>query len=265
MQPELIAPRQVSIVAPELKVGLATSPSEREALFRLRHEVFSSLGAHVGAAGTRLDQDEFDDVCEQIGVWDGTRVIAASRVLLPEGAGQVGRYFSSTEFDISALLASHKNILEIGRVCVHPDYRRSPAVAMMFRFVTWLATRAGVDFLMGCGTLFEKEPARIHAIAELLRSRGVVEDRGVAPVHAVPPPPPGQLRAEVGWGDVAPLIRTYLLLGARILGTPCMDPIFDSAEVLILMAVSRLARHFGRTAARFDVQAGAAAEASDAC
>jgi len=232
-----------------LRIGLVTATDERTAVYRLRHEVFLPMGAHVGGDEPGVDEDEFDDVCEHIAVWDGNRTVATARVLLPEGATRIGRYFSSTEFNLGPLLDKHDRILEIGRVCVHPDYRASNAVAMMFRFVTWLAVRSKVDYLMGCGTLFERDPARITAIAKVLRGRGLVDDCGVVPIHKVPEPT--ELAKEVGWGDVAPLIRTYLLLGGRVLGEPCIDPIFDSAEVLILMPVARLSRHFGKTAQRF--------------
>jgi putative hemolysin len=236
-----------------LRIGLVTASDERTAVCRLRHEVFSPMGAHVGGDEPGVDEDEFDDVCEHVAVWDGSKPVATARVLLPDGARRIGRYFSSTEFELGPLLRKHDRILEIGRVCVHPDYRSSNAVALMFRFVTWLAVRSKVDYLMGCGTLFERDPARVHAIARVLRARKLVDDCGVVPIHKVPNA--SEIVEDVGWGDVAPLIRTYLLLGGRVLGEPCIDPIFDSAEVLILMPVARLSRHFGKTAQRFDVAA----------
>ncbi len=242
-----------------LRIDLASTIEERRATFRLRHEVFTSLGAHVGGGAPGIDQDEFDDVCQHIAVWDGAQLAATSRVLLPEGARRMGCYFSSTEFDLGELVRKHDNILEIGRVCVHPDYRSSPAVTMMFRFVTWLALHTKVNYLMGCGTLFERRPERVHAIAQILRKRGLVDDIGVTPIHSVPRPEAG-VADDVGWSDVAPLIRTYLLLGGRVLGDPCIDPIFDSAEVLILMPVARLTRHFGKAAMRFEMRPAAREE-----
>jgi len=237
-----------------LRIGLVTAPDERALVFRLRHEIFSPMGAHVGGAKPGVDEDEFDAVCEHLAVWDKRRLVATARVLLPEGAKRIGSYFSSTEFHLKPLLDEHDRILEIGRVCVHPDYRASNAVAMMFRFVTCLAVRSKVDYLMGCGTLFERDPARVHAIARILRARNLVDECGVVPIHKVPGS--SEIVENVGWGDVAPLIRTYLLLGGRVLGEPCIDPIFDSAEILILMPVTRLSRHFGKTAERFDLAAG---------
>jgi putative hemolysin len=236
-----------------LRIDLATSAEERQATFRLRHEIFTSLGAHVSGAGAGLDQDEFDEVCQHIAVWDGARLAATSRVLLPEAARRMGSYFSATEFDLSALVRKHDDILEIGRVCVHPDYRSSQAVTMMFRFVTWLALRSSVGYLMGCGTLFERRPERVHAITQILRKRGLVDDVGVRPIHSVPLADAADA-GDVGWNDIAPLIRTYLLIGGRVLGEPCIDPIFDSAELLILMPTERLARHFGKAAMQYQAR-----------
>lgn len=233
-----------------LRIDLAANAEERQATFRLRHEVFTALGAHVGGAGAGLDQDAFDDVCQHIAVWDGSRLAATSRVLLPADARRMGCYFSSTEFDLTELMRKHDNILEIGRVCVHPRYRSSQAVTMMFRFVTWLALHSRVDYLMGCGTLFEQRPERVHAMTRILRQRGVVDDVGVKPIHAVPRDDAASAGV-VGWNDIAPLIRTYLVMGGRVLGEPCIDPIFDSAELLIWMPVERLARHFGKAAMQY--------------
>ena len=251
MQEENSVVRSAPVQTEGLRIALVNTPDERTAVCRLRHEVFSPLGAHVGGAQPGVDQDEFDEVCEHVAVWDGQRPAATARVLLPDGAERLGRYFSSTEFDLGPLLSRGDRILEIGRVCVHPDYRSSNAVTLMFRFVSWLAARSNVDYLMGCGTLFERDPARVQAIARLLRGRKVVDDGyGVVPIHRVPES--SNLAEDVGWADVAPLIRTYLLLGGRVLGEPCIDPIFDSAELLILMPVARLIRYFGRGVQRSD-------------
>lgn len=236
-----------------LRIDLASNAEERAATFRLRHDVFMALGADVGRSEAGIDRDAFDDVCQHIAVWDGSRLAATSRVLLPEAARRTGRYFSSTEFDLTELLRKHDNILEIGRVCVHPEYRSSQAVTMMFRFVTWLALHSKVAHLMGCGTLFERRSERVHAIARILRQRGLVDDIGVKPIHSVPCPE-AAIADDVGWNDVAPLIRAYLLMGGRVLGEPCIDPIFDSAEVLILMPVASLARHFGKSAMQYEAR-----------
>jgi putative hemolysin len=51
---------------------------------------------------------------------------------------------------------------------------------------------------------------------------------------------------------VPPLVRGYLHLGAHVCGDPAWDPEFQTADVLLLLPVSRLqarqARRFARAA-----------------
>lgn len=229
-----------------MRAGFATSPGEREETYRMRYEIFSALGAHVGDPATRVDRDEFDDVCEHIVVRDGANLVATCRALTPDGAARLGQYFSSTEFDIATLVRDHKKILEIGRVCVHPAYRASRAVGMLFRAVTRLASGLQVDHLMGCTTLFERDSARVHALFALLRSMGYVDDCEVKAIHRIPDVDAATLANQAPatkWSDIVSLLRSYLQLGGRILGEPCFDPIFDSAEVLVWMPMARMPRH----------------------
>ncbi|MGC4067035.1 MAG: GNAT family N-acyltransferase [Polyangiaceae bacterium] len=227
-----------------LRVGFATSVAEREAVFRLRYDVFTKLGTHVGEGTKGRDCDEFDDDCHHAAVWKDGTLVATCRILPAEGASRVGRYFSSTEFDLSELLRRHTDILEVGRVCVHPDFRASVAIVLLWKSIAELVVRTKAQYLTGCATLFEKSPDRVAAIMELLRERGVVEDLGVSPICRIAKPTSLQNDTNVTWNDLPGLLRSYIQMGGRVLGEPCYDPIFDSAEVLIWVPLASLPKRF---------------------
>ncbi|MGC9129206.1 MAG: GNAT family N-acetyltransferase, partial [Acidithiobacillus sp.] len=117
-----------------LRLYLARHQDEVEAAQRLRYRVFSAeYGAQLsGAPG--LDQDEYDPFCEHLIVEDEQcqEVVGTYRLFLPEQVHRVGRYYAQTEFDLSRLMALNVRILELGRSCVHPDYRQGAVITLLW-------------------------------------------------------------------------------------------------------------------------------------
>ncbi|MDW9253849.1 acetyltransferase domain protein [Burkholderia thailandensis] len=126
-------PRAAETVTAEFRLRAAWARTEdelREAQ-RLRHSVFAEeMGAHVsGPAG--LDVDPFDPYCDHLLVrdLDTLKVVGTYRVLPPHQAARVGRLYAEGEFDLSRLTHLRSKMVEVGRSCVHRDYR-SGAVIM---------------------------------------------------------------------------------------------------------------------------------------
>ena len=109
-----------------LSVGLAISEREILSAQKLRYRVFADeLGARLNPRTPGVDQDIFDPYCEHLVVRDerSGEVIGTYRILSPEQAKAVGSYYSETEFDLIRLQHLRPRMVEIGRSCVHPDYR----------------------------------------------------------------------------------------------------------------------------------------------
>src|SRR5271165_5747835 len=119
----------------------------------------------VRLALTRRDICPFDKFCDHLLVIDrdqlnrlGRRkpkVVGVYRLLRGDIAARHRGFYSETEFDIAPLLARHprKRFLELGRSCVHPDYRSKRVIELLWRGLWSYAKYHHIDVLIGCASL----------------------------------------------------------------------------------------------------------------
>ena len=230
-----------------LSVQLARGASEIEDAQRLRYKVFAEeMGARLGDSGG-LDQDEFDAYCDHLVVRDEEtlRIVGTYRILPPHGARAVGRLYADGEFDLSRLAYLRPSMIEIGRSCVHRDYRTGAAIMLLWAGLAQYMRQAGYRHLIGCGSVPLADGG--HQAAWVRHELAAVmtdPEYRVFPHHAFP----FERIDRAAAGEMPPLIKGYLRCGARVCGEPAWDPDFNSADFLIWLALDalepRYARHF---------------------
>lgn len=226
---------------PRLTVGLAQSETQILAAQKLRYQVFAEeLGARLPSRTPGIDHDFFDPYCEHLLVHDedSGQVIGTYRILSPESARRLGGYYSEEEFDLTRLQHLRRNLVEIGRSCVHPDYRSGATIALLWAGLADYMRRHRYEYLVGCASIGMADGG--HAAAtlynRLAEHRSPVEYR-VFPRH---PLPLDALRCDLPDASVPPLIKGYLRAGAWICGEPAWDPDFNTADLPILLPMARL-------------------------
>jgi len=233
----------------ELSVGLAQSDREIRAAQKLRYRVFAEeLGARLDCREPGIDRDIFDAYCEHLVVRDETsgEVIGTYRILSPESARRIGSYYSETEFDLTRLQHLRPNLVEIGRSCVHPDFRSGATITLLWAGLAQYMQERGYDYLMGCASISMADGGHIAATLynQLLSHLSPPEYR-VFPRCALPL---DALRQDLPEVSVPPLIKGYLRAGAWICGEPAWDPDFNTADLPVLLPMARLdaryAKHF---------------------
>jgi putative hemolysin len=233
-----------------LTVGLARSADEVEDAQRLRYKVFAEeLGASVQGAGAEhgLDVDGFDAHCDHIVVrdTDSLRVVGTYRVLPPHAARAVGRLYSESEFDLARLQHLRPSMIEVGRSCVHRDYRQGSAILLLWAGLAQYMRRFGYRHLIGCASASLADGGMQAA-----RLRDEVQTRLTSPEYRVFPrlPFPHERIERAAHYEMPPLIKGYLRLGAQICGEPAWDPDFNTADFLVWLSLdnlnTRYARHF---------------------
>jgi putative hemolysin len=234
-------------------VGLTRSALLVEDAQRLRYKVFAEeIGAPIrNDAG--VDVDEFDAHCDHIVVCDldTLRAVGTYRVLPPHRARRLGRLYSDSEFDLRRLDHLRPTMIEVGRSCVHRDYRSGPVIMLLWAALARYMKAHGYRHLIGCASVpltdgglqaaFVRDTARRHLTPLEYR---------VFP-HL---PFPHEQIERVGHAELPPLIKGYLRLGAQICGEPAWDPGFNSADFPVLLALDRLDRRYAR---HFDLIASA--------
>lgn len=232
---------------PVLEAVLATTPAMVQEAQRLRAEIF---GAEYGVKfdnADGLDIDHYDAYCLQLNVYDRANglIIATTRLLGSEQARLAGGFYSSQEFDLSALDSLPGRILEVGRTCVHPDYRSGGAITVLWSALAAYLMEQGYGMLIGCASISLADGGTtLASVMPTLREKHFVGDElRVSPNREI------LLSSQAaGTVQVPPLLKAYLRMGCKIGGEACWDPEFNCADVFIMMDVQAMA---GRYAQRF--------------
>ena len=139
-----------------LTVELAATPDSLRAAQALRYRVFGEeCGARLHGAEQGLDQDRYDLHCEHLIVRDQRtgEVVATTRILDSERARSAGGFYSESEFQLVGLGDLRGDVMEIGRTCVHADYRNGATISLLWSAVAEYLVERGVDYMIGCASI----------------------------------------------------------------------------------------------------------------
>lgn len=225
----------------KLGFSIARTAAEVEEAQRIRYKVFGEeMGARLPSADLGLDIDRFDEYCDHLLVRDGddNKVVGTYRMLPPEQAVKAGGYYSETEFDMTRLAHLRDRMVEVGRSCVHPDYRNGATITQLWSGLADYIGKNGHEYLIGCASISMGDGGhyaasvydKVHKL-HAAPSEYKVFPHCPLPLHAL------NRNLEV---SIPPLIKGYLRLGAYIAGQPAWDPDFNVADLFILLPVSRM-------------------------
>ena len=228
-----------------LTVGFARTESEIHEAQRLRYRIFAGeMGANLPSRTPGIDHDIYDPYCEHLVVRDTAsgEVVGNYRILSPENAQKIG-YYSENEFDLTRLQHLRPRLVEIGRSCVHPDYRNGATIALLWSGLASYMTDRGHDYLMGCASISMADGG--HAAASLYNR--LSGNLGPQEYRVFPrcPLPLAALRQD-SQAETPPLIKAYLRAGAWVCGEPAWDPDFNTADLPILMPMGRVSGRYAK-------------------
>ncbi|ATU73882.1 hemolysin-like protein [Komagataeibacter rhaeticus] len=254
---------------PELRGGnlgvrIAATDEERDAAQALRYRVFyEEMGARPDSRTARLrrDVDEFDDYADHLLVIDhaissGARgVVGTYRLMQGDAARKLGKFYTSSEYDISPLTEFPGRLLEVGRSCVDRNYRGRAAMQLLWRGIASYIFLHRIDVLFGCASLPGTNPDALsdeltylyhnHLAPPALRVRALPERR-VEMLRS----DPQLLDHRRSLARLPPLIKGYLRLGGYVGDGAVIDEQFNTTDVAVLVKSELLAdkyyRHYER-------------------
>ena len=246
---QALAAASIGVVTePRLAVAIARSAADVEDAQRLRYKIFAEeMGAQVGDRVTGLDADEFDPHCDHLIVrdQDSLRVVGTYRILPPHAARALGRLYCASEFDLTRLAHLTPTMLEVGRACVHRDYRSGATILMLWSGLARYMKAGGYRHLIGCASVPLADGGHAASRIQIDLQRWLTDPE----YRTFPklPFPYGRIDPAASC-EIPPLIRGYLRVGARVCGEPAWDPDFNSADFLVWLSLdsvgTRYARHF---------------------
>jgi putative hemolysin len=241
-------------------IKVAETDDEIQRAQRLRYQVFNiEQGKGLDSANeTKLDCDEFDEYCLHLIVKEKETedIVGTYRVHPGTVASNGLGFYSAREYNIDGLEKIAQNTLEVGRSCVSPDHRNGSVVALLWAGIGEMLKRSGMNYLLGCVSLEETDPAVGWALYEYFS-----EKNNLCPLlkaepydkYILPRPNEKDIRELLDSGrtlirSIPPLFKGYLRLGVGVCGMPAWDEEFGTIDFLVLLDLSKLpekyVRHF---------------------
>lgn len=230
------------------EVRLAESDAEIEAAQRLRYAVFVE---ELGAAGplvdhdARLERDRFDPHVDHLLLFDlrrpaANRVVGAYRLMRAAQAAAGDGFYAQSEFDLSPILVSRRRVLELGRSCLHADYRGGAGLLHLWSGLAGYVARHRIEILFGVASFQGTDPQSIAAPLSLLHHR----HRAPASLcpRALEPGrqrmdllEPGSYDPSAAMRAVPALIKAYLRLGGLVGPEAWLDRPFNCIDVCLVL------------------------------
>ena len=246
-----------------LEVRIADSEQDILASKKLRYQVFAK---EYGAVGPNVDHqqqietDRFDPYVQNLILVDSHRsvehlehVVGVYRLMSSNAASSGCGFYSQSEFDLNPLLTSGCSLVELGRSCVHPDYRGGMAMFQLFNGVADYVIDNGIEIMFGVASFHgtDLEPLlnplsflRCHHLAPKdLRVKAKRQNRD-SPDFL----PCELVEQRTALQAIPPLIKAYLRLGGFVGDGVYLDVEFNCTDVFLLvdtrnMAEDRKARY----------------------
>jgi len=224
------------------RVSLAQSQDELIACQRLRYEVFNlELGEGLSTSDrSGLDIDPFDSFCDHLMVNDleSGKLVGTYRLQSGEVARKNLGYYGNQLFDFSVYEPVRKELLELGRACVHIDYRNIMVLHALWKGIAVYATRNGARYLVGCSSISSQDQNYGVAMFDSLKDKYLVDP----PLRTLPQPGHSceSNGTPVQAGRPPRLFRAYLEISGRICGPPAIDREFKTIDFLTLVDLAIL-------------------------
>lgn len=209
-------------------------PHELDEVFALRYDIF--LAAHQQQQNTMRDVDEYDALADHLIVKHDGRIVATYRIMPTDRVISAGlSLYASHEFDVSALMEQldPRCTVELGRSCVHPAYRQGSIPKLLWSALAKYMMEHGRTEAVGCVSVFNCSGSEAHALVDYFKTQESWS-KGVECASLMPANSGQQNYSDAHLKSIVPpLLRSYLMLGAKILGGPAHDPVFHCHDFLI--------------------------------
>lgn len=236
---------------PDFETRLALDEGEVMAAQRLRYDVFiSELGGDGAMVDhvAKLERDRFDPFYDHLLLIDralnpekGGEVVGVYRLLPSERAAQVGQFYSEDEFDLSPLKSTGRNLLELGRSCLHPDYRGGAAMLHLWAALSEYIEDHAIEVLFGVASFHGTDvQALAHALSNL-HYKHLAPQTLRASVKEGPHAQPldllerGEVDRKQAMLDTPQLIKAYLRLGGYVGQGAYVDRAFNTTDVCLIL------------------------------
>lgn len=223
---------------------LLTEPSTFDELIEIFKFRFSIFGVSA-VDDVQLDFDSFDRYCDHLIVKEKSTgdIVGVYRFI---ASNKNKKFYSSSEFSLNSFLKLPGNKLELGRASVCPMHRNGQVIDLLWKGIGLMAKKYNARYLFGCSSLMSTDPADAQSLYFKLKNNDSIDtDLNVFPVgkYAFTFKPHSILEENF---DVPPLLKSYLMAGAKVVGLPAFDEEFGCFDFLTVLDLNEISSSFKR-------------------
>lgn len=235
----------------DFEIKIAQDKEEIQQALRLRYEVFKlEIGGDLKSEdASRLETDVYDEICDHLIVIDrkSNKIVGTYRLLLGSKLNEQLGFYSERFFNLRNIkrLAKNNEVLELGRSCIHRDYRSRPVINLLWSGIAKYIKDYNVRYLFGSVRLLTNKPQEVSIIFKFIKERFYAGSE--FRVYPWPEKKFATLKRNVKvenprdiFHRLPPLVKGYLRLGVLVCGLPAMNPDLGSVVIFILLDMKNM-------------------------
>ncbi|MBQ8660620.1 MAG: GNAT family N-acetyltransferase [Alphaproteobacteria bacterium] len=243
----------------KFEVRLAKTEAEVVAAQKLRYKIFfEEDGAKPSeeVEKEKRDFDEFDLYCDHLIAIDKNAgndpedyVIGTYRLMRKVGAKSVGKWYSQAEFDVEKFNDYDGEVLELGRACVHKDFRSKVVMQMLWNGLAAYMFDFDIKLMFGCGSFLGTDVNSAKEALSYLYYNHTADGKleiNARTENAVPYPlvPKEEIDERKAFISLPTMIKGYLRVGCKVSKSIFVDYSFNTFDVCIIFETKNLKQSY---------------------
>ena len=237
-------------------IKIAEKKSELKEAQALRYSVFYKEKKAIPTISKkilRLDYDKVDKFADHLIVIDKNRkgiknkIVGTYRLLRGDIATHCGEFYTSSEFDLSKILNSYKNnqILELGRSCVHQDYRNGTIMNLLWKAIAEYVKLYDIKILLGCASFHGTNVMKYtNELSYLRKNFSLPDDLSVTSLDTKIYLAYTEINSNTidlrSFVKLPPLIKGYLRIGGKVSHDCFVDYKFNTIDLCVIVATENI-------------------------
>lgn len=230
---------KILIETPSLILKTAETIDELIASFKLRQNVFFG---EENSPQDYLDIDEFDSICDHLIIIDrmSNAIVGTYRI---NCSLYTSTFYSQVEFNLDRFLSNDSIKLELGRACIHEDFRNGKVIDLLWRGIAEYSKRTNAKYLFGCSSIKTTSPRVAYEISEyFIQKENCETDFSIEPTADFAMDFTG-LKSENNpeiKKMIPALLRSYITAGAKVVKNPALDMEFQCIDFMTILDLENI-------------------------